>query len=121
MREGLDSLRQQGFALLTPLIYTRFAELQAELGEVASAIETLDHTLAEVERSGAPQISTRKFIGSEAKFFLKSDHSNVTTAARSRFANRCFHRTPAGRYPTFVLHAAALSLARLSPSDRPLR
>ncbi|HEX9170022.1 MAG TPA: hypothetical protein VF886_14045, partial [Roseiarcus sp.] len=38
MREGLDNLRQQGFALLTPLFYTRFAELQAELGEVDAAL-----------------------------------------------------------------------------------
>ena len=52
MREGLDSLQRQGFALATPLLYALLAELQAELGESATALATLDRTLVEVERSG---------------------------------------------------------------------
>jgi len=52
MREGLDSLQRQGFALATPLLYALLAELQAELGESATALATLDRTLVEIERSG---------------------------------------------------------------------
>jgi predicted ATPase len=52
MREGLDSLQRQGFVLATPLLYALLAELQAELGESAPALATLDRTLVDIERSG---------------------------------------------------------------------
>jgi class 3 adenylate cyclase/predicted ATPase len=52
MREGLDNLRLQGFALLTPLLYALLAEVQAELGDSAAALATLDQTLTEIDVSG---------------------------------------------------------------------
>ena len=109
MREGLDSLRQQGFALLTPLLYTRFAELQAELGEVDAALATLDQTLAEVERSGHRSFDAEvhRFRG---EILLKSDHSNATAAEAALQTAVSIARQQAA--PTFVLRAA-LSLARL--------
>ena len=109
MREGLDSLRQQGFALLTPLLYTRFAELQAELGEVEAALATLDQTLAEVERSGHRSFDAEvhRFRG---EILLKSDHSNATAAEAALQTAVSIARQQAA--PTFALRAA-LSLARL--------
>src|SRR5271166_4557362 len=51
MRDGLDSLRQQGFSLTTPLYYAHLAALEAELGESDAALGTLDRALAEIERT----------------------------------------------------------------------
>ena len=109
MREGLDGLRQQGFALLTPLLYTRFAELQAELGEVDAALATLDQTLAGVERSGHRSFDA-EVCRVRGEILLKSDHSNATAAEAALQTAVSIARQQAA--PTFVLRAA-LSLARL--------
>jgi predicted ATPase len=109
MREGLDCPRQQGFAVLTPLLYARFAELQAELSEVDAALATLDQTLAEVERSGHRSFDA-EVHRSRGEILLKSDHSKATAAEAALQTAVSIARQQAA--PTFGLRAA-LSLARL--------
>ena len=52
MRQGLDSLRQQGNTLVRPFYSALLAELEAEAGEIDAAVATINRALAETERTG---------------------------------------------------------------------
>ena len=112
MRQGLESLRQHGNALIRPFYSALVAELEAEAGESDAAVGTIDRALAEIERTGQRtfEAEAHRIRG---EILLKRD-PKIAAPAEEAF------RTAAGiaqrqDAKSFELRAA-LSLARLFQS-----
>ncbi|MFZ2106594.1 MAG: hypothetical protein WAV18_14675 [Roseiarcus sp.] len=52
MRRAVALRREKKIAAFDPLIDTRLAEAEAEMGEIAAALATLEETLGRTERTG---------------------------------------------------------------------
>ena len=52
MRRGIAACHGQGNAMNTPLFETALAEAEAEAGEIEAALASIDHAIAETERTG---------------------------------------------------------------------
>ena len=109
MRDGLDSLRQQGFSLITPLYYAYLAVLEAELGELNSALVALDRALTEIERTGQRtfEAEANRIRG---EILLKRDPSNPAPAEDAFLTAIAVAQAQKAR--SFELRAA-LALAKL--------
>jgi predicted ATPase len=114
MREGLDSLRLQGFALLTPLLYGLLAEVQAELGDSAAALATLDQTLTEIEVSGHRTFDA-EVHRVRGEILLKWEPSDPASGEAALQTAVAVAREQGAR--AFALRAA-ISLARLYSTGR---
>ncbi|HME83759.1 MAG TPA: hypothetical protein VKG91_04205 [Roseiarcus sp.] len=112
MREGFDTLRINGFALITPYLYARLAEIEADLGEKDAALTTLDLALAEIERT-----EHRTFDAEvhriRGEILLRSAPADTTPAEQAFKAAIGIARGQGAR--SFELRAA-LSLAKLYQS-----
>jgi class 3 adenylate cyclase/predicted ATPase len=112
MRDGLNSLRQQGFGLITPLYYANLAALEAELGEVDSALGTLDRTLAEIERTDHRTFDA-EIHRIRGEILLKHNPSNPAPAEEAFLASIAIAQAQKAR--SFELRAAH-ALAKLYQS-----
>ena len=116
MRQGFDSVRQQGYTLLAPFYSALLAELDAENGEIDCAVETIDRALAETERTGQRtfEAEAHRIRG---EILLKRDPANTAPAEEAFLAAIAVAQAQKAR--SFGLRAA-LSLAKLYQStDRP--
>jgi predicted negative regulator of RcsB-dependent stress response len=116
MRQGLDSLREQGDTLVRPFYSVLLAELEAEAGEIDAAVGAIDRTLAEIERTGQRtfEAEAHRIRG---EILLKRNPANPTPAEEA------FHTAiavaQAQKARSFELRGA---LARQTlPVDRPPR
>ena len=112
MRQGLDSLRQQGNTLVRPFYSALLAELEAEAGEIDAAVATINRALAETERTGQRtfEAEAHRIRGDIS---LKRDPANTAAAEEAfRAATGIAQRQEA---KSFELRAA-LSLAKLCQS-----
>jgi len=109
MRQGLDSLRQQGDTLVRPFCSALLAELEAEAGEIDTAVGTIDRTLAEIERTGQRtfEAEAHRIRG---EILLKRDPANTAPAEEAFLAAIGIAQQQKAK--SFELRAA-LSLARL--------
>jgi len=113
MRQGLDSLRQQGDTLVRPFCSALLAELEAEVGEIDTAVGTIDRTLAEIERTGQRTFEAEAHrIRGEILF--KRDPGNPAPAEEAFQTAIAVARRQGAR--SFALRAA-LSLAKLLQSN----
>jgi predicted ATPase len=109
MRQGLDSLRQQGNTLIRPFYSALLAELEAEAGEIDDAVGTIDRALAETERTGQRtfEAETHRLRG---EILLKHDPANPEPAEEAILTATAVGQRQKAR--SFQLRAA-LSLAKL--------
>ena len=112
MRQGLDNLRQHGFALITPLFHALLADLEAESGEINSALGSLDRTLAEIERTEHRTFDA-EIHRVRGKTMLKRNPANTSPAEEAFQTAIAIARKQGSR--SFGLRAA-LSLAKLYQS-----
>jgi predicted ATPase len=115
MRQGLDSLLQQGSTLIRPFYSALLAELEAEAAEIDAAVGTIDRAVAETERTGQRtfEAETHRLRG---EILLKYDPANPVLAEEAILRAIAVAQRQKAR--SFQLRAA-LSLVKLRQSTGP--
>ena len=112
MRRGVAMLRQQGVYLYAPSLEAALAEAEAETGEIETALATVDHAIAETERTGQRwcKADTHRIRG---EILMKRDPAN-SAPAEDAFLT-AIESAQQQKARSFELRAA-LSLAKLYQS-----
>jgi class 3 adenylate cyclase/predicted ATPase len=112
MRRGIAACLDQGNALFTQLFETALAEAEAEAGEIEAALASIDHAIAETQRTGQRwnEADTFRVRG---EILLKHDAVNTAPAEQAFLTAIAIAREQKAR--SFELRAA-LALARLYQS-----
>ena len=113
MRHGISMLQQQGVFLYTPLLETALARVEAEAGEIETALMTIDRALAEIERTGQRwfEAETYRIRGG---ILLKRGPANTEATEKAFLTAIAVAQQQKAR--SFELRAA-LSIAKLYQSN----
>ena len=109
MRHGLAACREQGVGNFIPFFMTVLAEAEAGAGELKTALATVDHAIAQTERSGQRSFEAESHRV-RGEIWLKRDGAN-TAPAEEAFLN-AIAIAQQQKAKSFELRAA-LSLAKL--------